>query len=219
MRPFLRTIAVLLSAALSLSPAYAFQTPLSDESIREAYFLGQRHDDAAFALDKYKRHLAPQSAGPYISAVEFLTPFARATQVSSQHGVGYSAQRPAKEHHQQHEIVSVTVEVTLAKSYPAPLILSPGSESSHPRDSALGFADFWHAVHVRVLAGDRLVSPTKLTGHPNHNCSFHGGCWLTGATIQLEFPADLFTSDSAQVHIIPPEGSEVRVDFDLSSLR
>jgi hypothetical protein len=37
-------ISILLAALLAPAPSFAFQSPLSDESIREAYFLGQRHD-------------------------------------------------------------------------------------------------------------------------------------------------------------------------------
>jgi hypothetical protein len=42
---------------------------------------------------------------------------------------------------------------------------------------------------------------------------------LVGATLHLEFPASAFNSDSATVQIIPPEGPEVRVHFDLTALR
>jgi len=41
-----RSVASLLAAALLLaSSAFAFSTPLSDEAVREAYFLGQRRDE------------------------------------------------------------------------------------------------------------------------------------------------------------------------------
>jgi hypothetical protein len=45
---------VLLAALLASPASFAFNSPLSDEAIREAYFLGQRHDGSfARLLDKY----------------------------------------------------------------------------------------------------------------------------------------------------------------------
>ena len=44
MPTFLRSsLSILLAALITALPLFAFQSPLSDESIREAYFLGQRH--------------------------------------------------------------------------------------------------------------------------------------------------------------------------------
>ena len=71
----------------------------------------------------------------------------------------------------------------------------------------------------RVLADNRELLPSKFTGHPDYLCGSRGGCWLTGATIQLQFAPDLFASDSAVVRVAPPEGPEIFVDFDLASLR
>jgi len=47
----------------------------------------------------------------------------------------------------------------------------------------------------------------------------HGSCIMTGATLELDFPAEAFTSDSATVQVIPPEGDPVSVDFNLTRLR
>jgi len=38
-------LAILAAALLTTSVALAFNAPLSDEAVREAFFLGQRHDD------------------------------------------------------------------------------------------------------------------------------------------------------------------------------
>ena len=43
----LRPCLSILTVALLLSPfSFAFNVPLSDEAVREAYFLGQRHDES-----------------------------------------------------------------------------------------------------------------------------------------------------------------------------
>jgi len=88
-----------------LSPSsFAFDTPLSDQAVREAYFLGQRHDESlARFLDKYTRVLPPPKTGPHIFAVTFFTPFALVAQLSSEHSTGYSAQQAALDHRGQQE--------------------------------------------------------------------------------------------------------------------
>ena len=56
--PIYSGLSMLIAAALLAQPILAFQSPLSDESVREAYFLGQRHDNSfELLLDKYTHHL------------------------------------------------------------------------------------------------------------------------------------------------------------------
>jgi hypothetical protein len=61
------------SAGFSI-PAAGFDATLSDTAVREAYFMGQRHDETmARFLDSYDKHLARPKSGPYVSSVAFLT--------------------------------------------------------------------------------------------------------------------------------------------------
>src|ERR1700732_3100874 len=102
-----RPVASLLAAALLLSPSsFAFDTPLSDQAVREAYFLGQRGDETmATFLNKYTKLLKAPKTGPDIASVTVLTPFALLVQQSSQHSSGYSAQQAAIDHRNQEEFV------------------------------------------------------------------------------------------------------------------
>ncbi len=172
------------TAALLLSPfSLAYQSPLSEESIREAYFLGQRHDESfASFLSKYIKLLPPPKTGPYISSVTFFTPFAQVAQLSDRHIGNYSAQQAQLDHRGQEEVVEIFVEIQLTSSY-GPL------------------------------------APSDYHGHANYSCGRYGPCFLMGATLEFDFPADAFISDSATVQIDPPEGDPVSVDFDLSTLR
>jgi len=216
-----------LSAALAVSlallvlagPVLAFSSPLSDESVREAYFLGQRRDESvARFLDQYKHHLRPPDTGPYISSVELLTPFARLILLSSQR-INYSAQQAEKEHRGDQEMVAITVEIQLTQSYPAIIAQPTGTRSGSPIGYTLRPSEFWKDFDVQVLADEKSLEPTLFTGEPNYRCGDDGGCVLTGATLHLELPAKLFASDSATVQVTPPEGPEVFVDFDLAALR
>jgi hypothetical protein len=219
-RFLLHSVSCLAAALLTLPvPSFAFETPLSDTAVREAYFLGQRHDDRlARFLDKYTKHLPPPKRGPHISAVTFYTPFALVVQDSSEHSTGYSAQQAWLDHQNQEESVEVVVQILLTDSYPALIPRPTGSHSG----SSIGYVqrpyDFWARFHVQVFSRDKELKPFTSSGRPDLFCG-DDGCLLTGATLELEFPAQAFDSESATVEVRPPEGESVSVEFDLVSLR
>src|SRR6202008_3502508 len=96
MRSRFRLAASLACAALLLvQPLSAFDTPLSDTAVREAYFLGQRRDDSlGRLLDKYVLHLQPPKTGPYIESLSFFTPYIL-TALNSSHQLRTLSQQPA----------------------------------------------------------------------------------------------------------------------------
>jgi hypothetical protein len=205
---------------LATQPLSAFDSPLSEEAVRQAYFLGQRRDDTMTrALDKYTYYLDPPEAGPDIASVTFFTPFALAVESSSQHSSGYSAQQAQIDHRAQKETVKIIVDILLTKSYSSVIVRPTSTRSNSPTGFAPRPYDFWKDFDVQTTVDDKTVRPFTSTGHPNVQCSDQGGCDLTGATIELEFLAESFTSTSATILITPPEGEPVQVEFDLSSLR
>jgi hypothetical protein len=217
MRHAVRLI-ICLPVVLCLSlPASPFDTPLSDEAVREAYFLGQRHD--ATFLTNYIKFLPLPKTGPHISSITFLTPFAQFTQLSSNYVGNYSAQQALLDHRGQEESVKVTIEIYFTNSYGA---LIPNREASRPGSSQSLIPrpnDFWKDFRVQVIDGDKILSPSHSGGRPLSRCGRTGPCRTIGAALNLEFPADAFTSDFVTVQVIPPEGDPVSVDFDLTRLR
>src|SRR5437016_14593954 len=108
MRPFL---SIIVASLLIAEGSLAFDTPLSDQAVREAYSLGQRRDEtmAAF-LNKYSKYLEAPKTGPHITSITFFTPFALLVQQSSQHTSGYSAQQAALDHRDPPESVRIIVQ-------------------------------------------------------------------------------------------------------------
>ncbi len=216
-----RSIATVLVAALLLTPSsFAFDTPLSDQAVREAYFLGQRHDETMAALlNKYTKYFAPPKTGPHIASVTFFTPFALLLQQSSQHTSGYSAQQAALDHRDQPEFVRIVVQIELTNSYGSYILRPTGSRSG----SSTGFVprpyDFWKDFDVQVSSEDQKLRTFSSSGQPNFICSEDGGCTLTGATLQFDFSVENFASGSAIIDVAPPEGDPISVDFDLDHLR
>ncbi len=220
MRNTFRLFASLLMALCVALPASPFQTPLSDESIREAYFLGQRHDGSvARFFDEYAKHFPPPKSGPHISSIVFLTPFAQFTLFSDSYIGNYSAQQALLNHRGHPESVKITVEIYLTTSYGS-LIPNPDSARSHSSSALIPRpADFWKDFRIQVYSGRQLLSPSDSGGRPLYLCGRTGPCRPRGAAIELEFPASTFASDTATVEVLPPEGDPVSVDFDLTRLR
>ena len=213
-------LAFVLAALLVSSSSFALQSPLSDEAIREAYFLGQRHDGSfARLFDKYSKHLAAPQSGPYVASISLLTPFVQLVQYSDAYVGNYSAQQASLDHRAHQEILRISIEILLTGSYGAIIAAPAPAHSGAPPTYQLRPHDFWKDFQVQVFDGEQIRVPVQFTGEAKTACSRGRNCRLTGATLRLEFPATAFNSDSATIHVIPPEGPEVGVDFDLAALR
>lgn len=216
----LRSLSSLLATLLVFPfPSAAFDTPLSDTAVRQAYFMGQRHDESLGRfLDKYIKHLRAPKTGPYITSAAFFTPYALLAQLSNQRLYGYSAQQAEMEHRHMVETVQIIVEIQLTDTYPA-FILNPSERTTGtPWDYIARPSNFWQDFKIQVISDKKTLSPFKYSGEPNYICG-DGGCSLVGATVQFEFLADAFEPGDASIQIDPPEGDQVVVDFDLSSIR
>ena len=214
-----KPVASLAAAALLLAPSsFAFDTPLSEQAVREAYFLGQRRDESMYAfLKKYMKLLPPPKTGPHIAAVSFLTPFALLVQYSSRQP-DYSAQRAALDHKAHGEMVEIQVGIQFTQSYGAIITTPTRSRSGSPTAIQFRSPEFWRAFKYRIFDGDEEITTEDISGEPQYQCP-EIGCTLTGAIVYIQFPATAFKSDSAGVEVTPREGDAVSVDFDLSSLR
>ncbi len=142
----------LFAAVLLLpAPSCAMDTPLSEEAVREAYFLGQRHGQGlADLLAKYIKVLPMPDSGPDIASVAFYTPFALVAQLSSQRTMNYSAQQAEQDHRNQEEFVRIVIQIQLTPSYGALIPRPTGSRSGSPIGYAQRPSDFWKDFQVQV---------------------------------------------------------------------
>ena len=221
MRHVFRVFASFLMALCVSLPAFPINTPLSDESIREAYFLGQRHDGTfPSVLSKYIKSLPPPKFGPYISSVTLLTPFIQLVEYSDGYIGNYSAQQAALDHRGQAESVRIVIEIRLTPTYGAYLAPEPNSRASSQPALVPRPHDFWRDFHVAISDSNQPLTPSESHGKANYNCGRHGyPCYLAGATLEFDLPADAFTSNAVTIEVVPPEGDLVSVDFDLTRLR
>lgn len=218
---FRRDCAVLVTFLLVAPFSAAFQSPLSEQSVREAYFLGQRHDGTYARLrGKYMKLLPAPKTGPYISSIAFQTPFLQMVAYADKYVGSYSAQQAQVDYRRKgEETVEVLVEIQLTESYGQMIAVRANSASSSSATFILRPHDFWKDFEVRIHNGNQLLTPLDSRGHANSRCGRRGPCVLIGATLEFDFPASAFTSNSSTIDVCPPEGDPVSVGFDLSSLR
>jgi hypothetical protein len=204
-----------------MPPTFAMQTPLSDEAVREAYFLGQHHDQSlADFFAKYNKNLPAPESGPHIASVTFLTPYALIVQNMMQRSTGYSAQQAEQDHRNQPEIVEIIIRIRLTASYGPFIPRLVQSDSSTTTGFRLRPYDFWQDFSVEVFNKDKRVKALSSTGEPIVSCGHsYSSCDLSGATLRYEFSAEAFSSDTAVVRVVPPEGGPVSAEFDLTSFR
>lgn len=162
-----------LTAALLLAPySFAFQSPLSDEDIREAYFLGQRRDEstAGFFLS-YLKSLPPPKSGPYISEVEVYTPYSQLVQWSLLHSVGYSAQQAKKDYRSTSDSIYVRIRIDFTSTYGAFELYRSGRLLDLPKGgSGGGRPDYYRDFRAGLSQKDEWIEPLSVqlavTGWP-----------------------------------------------------
>jgi hypothetical protein len=250
MRHFTRIFLVLfLSLCLSGLTVLAFDTPLSDEAVREAYFLGQRNDESTLNFfNPYLRLLPKPDTGAFIAEVEVYTPYVQVVETSRRRSVGYSAQQAAKDYRHLKNRIFVRIRIDFTLTYGTlELYRSERTNRDDSDDSALR-PDFSNDFRVGLSQKDKWVEPLRIiiqptntpnTGHyaftppdlvgysyfssssgPAYGYPRSGrGSCLTGWLVWIEYDSRDVASDDSQVEVFTTDGQHVVVPFDLSLLR
>ena len=207
---------LLTGALLAALTASAFENPLRDHSVREAYFLGRRKDEkTAQFLAQYVKKFPLPKQGPHVAEVELRTPYQQVVLRARNAPDGYSSQQASQEYRKQGDRVVVRVLIYLTPSYPAhapfgPVIHEPIQVRAE---------DFWRDFDIRLFQ-DREVLPRDVRGRPIFTYSSEGPMGLVGAEVELQFDAnDLVSSQPARVEIVTPDGQRITARFDLEKLR
>ena len=160
MHPALRFCsAVTAAAALLASACFAFDTPLSPEAVRDAYFLGQHNDQSTLSFfSQYVKTLPPPDNGPFISEVEIYTPYAQIIEHSRRRSGSYSAQQAELDNRHSHDKLYVRVRINFADTYGALELYrsAKGDKELSGRDQPL--PDFYRDFRVGL---SQRTSPTR----------------------------------------------------------
>lgn len=204
------------------SGAAAFEIPLGDSTVREAYFLGQRNDQKTIAtLKAYTAYLNLPDKGPYISEIHLLTPYAQLVTNSSQHTNGYSAQQAAADYHGRGDtlLLQIRIELTLTFTY--------GDATRVANDYAgeinrrLQTEDFWRSYRYSLSQKDQSFEARDAWADPIYasNSPHDATQTLRGVIVWLEYDASQFESVPTRAEVVVPGSHGAAADFDLSKLR
>src|SRR6266851_2213452 len=170
----------------------AYEHLLDSHSIREAYFLGRRHDDktAAFMGQYLKRPPLPKS-GPHVAEIELRTPYEQVVLRAAQAPGSYSAQQAEKDYAGQSNLILVRVRINLTPTYPAYVTNSRSKGLPQERPE-----DFWRDFKIRVLQGE-TIAPKKTSGRPLYNSGLSGPRLAAGAVVGAEVLLEFGTGQIA----------------------
>jgi hypothetical protein len=160
-----------LSVSLLLIPcAFAFDTPLSPEAVREAYFLGQHNNQSTLSFfNPYCRVLPKPDNGPYIAEVEVYTPYVQIVEASRRRSMGYSAQQAEQDYRHHHDKLYVRLRIDFADSYGALELYRSAEADREPSGSDLPLPDFYRDFRVGLSQrsgsshGDQWIEPLRIT--------------------------------------------------------
>ncbi|MGA8105001.1 MAG: hypothetical protein WB869_22795 [Candidatus Acidiferrales bacterium] len=194
-------LGVAVWSALTPQLALAYDHPLSDGAVREAYFIGQNTDRANTFLSQYAQALPVPHGGAHVAEIELSTPYAQVVEISAQHTPDYSAQQAALDYRKRGDFIVVRVKILFTPTY------TGGSD------------DFWRHVSVGLVQKKHMAA-TSVDGQPLYTADRDGdNPVLIGANVFVQFSVDGVESNYVQVEVVPPEGLWVHATFDLSNLR
>lgn len=217
------TITRLISASLALSflsaTCLAYETPLSDRTVREAYFLGQHHDASTeAALKPYLHHLSEPKTGPYISEIRVLTPYAQVIETSSTQSAGYSAQQAAADYHAHPDTIVVRFRIDFTPTYGYIESSRDRADLAAEKGISIRTEDFWQAFNAGLSQNDQWIEPLTRDGEPIYARTSDSG-EMIGAYIWVTYDAHDVASDPVTAEIFTPDGQHVTSTFDLAALR
>ncbi len=191
---------VFVAVCLAALPASAYDFPLSSQAVREAYFLGQKHDmSTAKVLAQYAKRLPATNGLWQVAEIEVRTPYFQVALRSWQSLPGYSAQQAWEEYRKRKPQIIVRIFLVTALT------------------QVFASEDAWRDFQFRVKQ-EKELPPRAVTGHPIHFYS-DGTSRLGGAEVYLELDAAQVASAPLRVEITSPDGQVSSAEFDLSRLR
>ncbi|HZV90043.1 MAG TPA: hypothetical protein VFF95_21000 [Candidatus Binatus sp.] len=172
----LSPISCVLTAVLLLpAPSSAFDTPLSPEAVRDAYFLGQHNNQSTLSFfSQYVKTLPAPDQGPYISEVEIYTPYTQIIEHSRRLSGSYSAQQADLDYRHGHDKLYVRVRINFTDTYGALELYrsAKGDKQLSGRDEPL--PDFYRDFRVGLSQRsgpdreDRWIEPLRIILQPSY---------------------------------------------------
>lgn len=188
--------AALLALSLFIPfPTRAYDMPLTESCIRDAYFLGTRTGGLnSDFIAQYARQLPELKQGGCTSDLRIETPFLRVAEHA--HEVpNYSAQDAVKEFYGKPMVFRMHLAICYELHAPA------------------------NAVKVKVIQHKKELVPLSFESTPYSEATDFGFLPPNGEQIDLEFPSGKIDSSTVTVLIDTPNAQHVEATFDLQTVR
>jgi hypothetical protein len=188
--------AVVLAFALAV-PAWAYDFPLSESAIRDAYFLGTRQTSLGNSfLAEYTREIPKLNLGNYRSFASLETPFTQVAMASSKK-LNYSAQDAVKEFLGKPLVFRIHLEICYMADAP------PEGLEVRIVDRKRDLLPDSSERALFFPAWDKYAAPPPAIGE----------------TIDFEFSPEKIDSSTLSILIDTPDGQHAQLDLDLRALR
>jgi hypothetical protein len=189
-------LSVLFLTLLLALPAYAYDFPLSEHAIRDAYFLGARQMSVGPAfLAQYTQTIPKLAVGDYKSTINVETPFTQVAVYASKQ-LNYGAQDAVKEFSGKPLVFRIHMDILYMLDAPP------------------------DAVQFKVIQNKKEIVPDSV----ERSAYFPASDKYTrppaiGETIELEFNPSRLDSSELTIVIDTPDRQHAELDFDLRALR
>lgn len=186
-----------LSVGLTLVfPAWAYDVPLSESSIRDAYYLGTRATTLGpDFLREYTQNLPKLKVGRYTSVIRLETPFSQIAAASAKK-LGYSAQDAVKEF--------------LGRPLAFRILMDICYKIDAPED----------AVRIKVFQNKKEIFPESYDSSPYYPATDeYTRVSSIGEKVELEFKPNKIESSTLLIVIDAPDDQRAETAFDLQTLR
>lgn len=214
MKPLLRPTGVIAAFTLAITAA-AYELPLRDYSIREAYFLGRRKDQKTSEfLSQYAKRFPVPKSGPHVAEIELHTPYQQVVLRARNAPDGYSSQIARADYRAAADIVIVRVLILLTPTYPSHTPV----RAIQIEPVQLRAEDFWREFGFGLYQNSE-IEPRKITSRPIYSSSDFGLPGLVGAEVEFQYNASDLSEAPARVVVVTPTRQRVEAEFDLTKLR
>lgn len=189
---------VACSLALLLAfPACGYDSPLSQNEIRDAYFLGSRLDGLSFGLlEKYARTISELHEGTCISDARIETPFLQIAEYARS-VPNYTSQDAVKDFYERPMVLRIFLDICYMSQAPPP-----------------------NSVKIKFLQNKKEIFPISDTrdGYAEP-INEYSSLPNNGEKAALEFRPGRLDSSTLTIQIETPNGQRVETEFNLSSIR
>ncbi len=197
---------------------FAYEAPLSEHSVREAYFLGQRRDEKMGQfLKDYSKALPLPKTGPHVSEITLLTPYAQVVELSRENSVGYSAQQAARDYRKRGNTVRLRVRLLFTATYTSMDALNSARRARGPEDPQFGASQFWRAFRIELRQRGEVIPQSYVRDDPIYSMDSESG--VIGTNVWFEYAARQVQSEEVEIAVSTPDGQHVAATFDLEKLR